>query len=367
MKKLLTTGAFIALAHGANAQGFPPPIQDGLQIGGEVLLTYGNTHYGDNDFLGAAKLNFSGAAPMGDVRATIRGEVNYRTDMDDLPPDFDDTVNVEVALETGIGTFGYSTYHRCAGVGFPWTDGDVGNLGSANIHPWVPPTFRCAGGIGVYFADGGLAADDHFFYKHNIGKFAVNAWYDPDLNFEGEDRSDVDTVDGEPAPSFEADVTYDAGFARFMLGGNDRGDYKAKVTVPVAQTGLELAYEYNKTKAGLEWDGHIVTAMYFAKPGSILRMVRADAWYVENELGDTFDNWMVDVRLGQGDWELGLAYEGQGNFAAEGSYKINDSLSLVAGYDNGFETGDGWSAAFGPATSVPGRGDSYEIGLKMTF
>lgn len=134
-----------------------------------------------------------------------------------------------------------------------------------------------------------------------------------------------------------------------MLGGNDRGDYKGKVTVPVSDSGWELSYEYNKLRGGLDWDGHILTAMYIAKPGGLLRMVRADAWHVENELGESFNNWMIDARFGQGDWELGLAYEGQGNFAAEGAYRVNDNLSLVAGFDSGFDTGDGWSAASDPS------------------
>lgn len=366
MKKLIATGVLISLAQMANAQPVPP-IEDGLHVNGEVLLTYGNTHYGSSDALAAAKLNFTGATDIGSARATVRGEVNLRSDIDSLPSDMDDMLNIEAALETGIGTFGYSTYHRCAGVGFPWTDGDVGNLGSANIHPWVPPTFRCAGGLSVYIPEGGLAADDHFFYRHNVGNLSINAWYDPDLSYDGTGRKGVATVDGEDAPTFEAELAYMMGKTRLMVGANDMGDKKASIMTPVGDTGLNLGYEYNQLNGAVQFDGHILTAMYFPKTPSALRMIRADVWHVENALGATFDNWLIDARFGKGDWELGVAYEGQGNFAVEGAYKIRDNMSIVAGFDSGFDTGDGWSATSGPPTSVAGRDASYEIGIKMTF
>lgn len=367
MKKLLTSFAVLTIGSAVNAQPVPP-IADGFKAGGEVLLTFGNTHYSDSDVLAAGKLTFEGAAPIGDVRATVRGEVNLRSDLQALPSDMDDPYNIDAALETNFGKFGYTTNHRCAGVGFPWTDGDVGNLGSANIHPWVPPTFRCAGGLSVYFGEGGLAADDHFYYSHKIGGFGVNAWYDPDLNYDGVDRTGVANIDGEDSPVWEAEVTYDAKVAQFLAATNDVGDKKLKLSAPVGQTGLNLAYEYNQLNGGLQFEGHILTAMYFGKPGSLLRLARIDVYDVSNELDETFENWMADVRFGQGPWELGLGMDGQGNYAAEGAYKLRDNLSIVAGFDSGFETGDGWSAAAaGPATSIEGRDESYEIGLKLTF
>ena len=371
MKKLLaataiTAAAQMGFAQTAAAQGMPP-IQDGFHTNGEVLLTYGNTHYGDSDILGLGRLNFSGATAVGDMRATVRGELVIRSDADDLPADMDDPLNVELALETAYGTFGYSTYHRCAGVGFPWTDGDVGNLGSANIHPWVPGTYRCAGGIAVYAGEGGLGGDDHFFYRNQLGGLSVNAWYDHDLNYENIDRRGVDTLDGEDAPKFEAEVAYDFGPLRAFAGKNDVGDYKLGFSAPVGQTGVNVSYEYNHLDAATVMTGHVLTAMYMPKNPGILRVIRADAWHVESETGDTYDNWMVDVRFGQGDWELGIGYEGQGNIAVEGAYKVTDNLSLVAGFDNGFDDGDGWSAAYGPPTAVPSREGSYEIGLKMSF
>jgi hypothetical protein len=369
MKHLLSAGALVALASASHAQGFPPPpIQDGFHVNGEVLATYGNTHYGTNDFLVQSKLFFNGATAVGDMRATVRGELVLRTDTDDLPTDMDDVYNLEIALETGaLGTFGYSTYHRCAGVGFPWTDGDVGNLGSANIHPWVPPTYRCAGGLQVYLPQGALDADDHFFYRNQIGGLRINAWYDHDLNYAHTDQSAGITIDGELAPEFELELGYDAKFAMFMLGGNDVGDRKAGIMVPLGQSGFTVGYEYNHLDAATEMTGQIVNVDYRPTSPSILRNVRATYWLVEAAGGASFENWMIDARFGHKDWELGVAYEGQGNFAMEGAYKLRDNLSIVAGYDSGFDTGDGWSGAFGPATSVPGRGDSYEIGVKLTF
>jgi len=366
MKKLVTAGAFVAFAQVGYAQ--EAPIEDGFHTSGEVLFTYGNTHYGPSDLLGLGRLNFSGATTMGSVRATVRGEAILRSDVQDLPPDMDDPLNVEVALETGLGTVGYSTFHRCGGVGFPWTDGDVGNLGSANIYPWWPTTtFRCAGGISVY--DGvGLGADDHFFYRNQIGGLSIKAWYDPDLNYENIDRRGVATVDGEEAPRYEGELAYDAGFARVLVGANDVGDYKFGVSAPVRDTGVSVSYEYDHYDSeALAMNGQTFTAIYVPQNAGIFRSVRADFYHVKDENGGIYDTFTVDTRFGRDNWELGVAIESQGNIAIEGSYKLRDNLSIVAGWDNGFHDGDGWSAKYGPPVTAPGRGDSYEIGVKMTF
>lgn len=367
---LLLSVAVGALALPAVAQDQGPQDPGLLKLSGEVLLTYGNTQYSDNEYLGLARLNAEGRKDFGAVALKYRGELTYRTDMEDLPADMDDPYNVDIGLDMGgFGTLGYSTYHRCAGVGFPWTDGDVGNLGSANMHPWVPSTYRCAGGLDVVAAQGGgIDARDHVYYTNKIGRLSVNAWYDEDLTYGKFDGNETMTFDGELPASFEWELGFDADVARLMIGANDLGDQKAAITVPIPALNMDFTLEKQHKDAETgESDGQIITAVYHPQNMGPLRVIRADAWHVEDALGETYDNWMVDVRLGEGPWELGMAYEGQGNFALEGAYKLRDNVSIVAGYDNGFEDGDGWSAAYGPPTSVPGRDESYEIGIKITF
>ncbi|MBT9386802.1 hypothetical protein KM176_23360 [Pseudooceanicola sp. CBS1P-1] len=365
----------IILAGGLAAAGQPLCAQgsdtsDLLQISGEALATYGNTHYSDSDYFAGLTLKANGQIDLGEARLTYRGELLLRSDHDDLPPDIDDIGNIEVALDmNAFGTFGYSTYNRCTGMGFPWTDGDVGNLGSVNIHPWVAATWRCAGGSDVIVAAGTVIdSNDYFFYHNSVGAVTVDLWWDPDKDYGSYSGANALTINGDEPPSFEGLISWDAGPVVLRAGGTNLGDRTAGLDVPLLDHSLTVSYDYqflnSKPSAAV---GQIFGALWQPEGMGPFRSARITYYLVRPEDDASTHNYIIDIRFGGPKWELGLGADGQGDLAAEGSYHLSKSLSLVAGWDNGFDAGDGWSGAYSPATSVPARGNSYEVGLKYTF
>lgn len=371
MKYLMPAAvAALAFAHAVKAEDANSllglPKSEALTISGEIIATYGNTTYSGKPWTEIMTLKAEGKRDLEGATFHYKGSLYLRSDHHELPIDVNDIADVELSLDLHEwGEFGYSTYTRCTGMGFPWTDGDVGNLGSVNIHPWVPGTWRCVGGTVVILAAGptSVNAADYFFYHNDIGPLRVEAYYDPDLRYGDYSGADTKTLEGDPAPKFEGFLSYSLTSAiSGRLGFTNLGDYSLGATVKVPEIDMEFNYDRQYMAASTPVVGHIINATW--KPDWIPYFKSASFTYFAAE-GDT--NFILDLHFGTEKLALGVAMDGQHNYAAEMEYHVTPSVSLLAGWDSGFKLGDGWSGAYAPSTSVPARGDSYEIGMKVTF
>lgn len=337
-----------------------------FSISGEIIATYGNTTYSKRRWTEIMNLKAEGKRELEGATLRYKGALYLRSDHNSLPIDMNDIGDIEFGVDMHEwGEIGYSTYSRCTGVGFPWTDGDVGNLGSVNIHPWVTATWRCVGGTSILVAAGPKAvnAADYFYYHNDIGKLRVEAYYDPDLRYGDYSGSETTTLEGDPAPKFEGFTSYaftDQFSTRFSF--TNLGDYSFGTTVKVPEIDMEFSYERQYLAATTLRIGDIINATW--KPTNIDYFKSASFTYFKT--GDE-TNFILDVRFGTENWDFGLAMDGQHNYAAETEYHITKSVSAVAGWDSGFKLGNGWSGIYSPSTSVPARGSSYEIGMKFTF
>ena len=272
-------------------------------------------------------------------------------------------------MDFGVyGKLSYSSVNRCNTETGPWLDGDFIRDDSDNIHVAILPRYRCVGGDQLLLATGAVSTDanDYFKYENQFGPIGLQVYYDDGLDygkFSGDDALAVNNPSGPERPAQSEIVLSYGGSVGFVeVSFNDLGDFHFLGIKPLPSD-FSIIAMYSQMDAdvsdnklydiGLFW---APKNLGFFKGGMLIH--EADKNNGITILRADFGNELIDASF---------ALDDQSDFASEVSYHLSDNASILFGYDNGFDTGDGVDERISVAAPAPGRGSSWELGIQFTF
>lgn len=351
------------------------PARAEMTTQGSAYLGYGT--YGadpDTRFLAVGRLTAKGDWQVGDATTfAFKSDLYLRSDHDDLSNIGDDWADIEASLSFGsIGTFGVSTYARCGAMPVPWVTGRVEQQSGVGVHARLGNRFRCIGADNALWADGRPQIYDteaYFFYKNKFGRADVEIYWDPLRQYgpySGDETNSLINMavpgHGDPQPQLEARLSY--AFDNVILGAgfNDQEQSYLRAIVPVKSYDLTLIAETTHQPISANARSSSIAADWRPKNmGALKSVFGLYLW------DSTDENFVLSMKFGDAGWTLGLGADLDGNFGVTGSYEITDKLELVGGFDNGFDTGDGFDYKTFPPPAAAGREGAYEIGLRYRF
>ena len=221
------------------------------------------------------------------------------------------------------------------------------------------------------FNAGPLVVDNNVYlsYEYHNGPFGLEIYYDPFLSYGSWSGDDTHTLvdmtvpgTGDLPAQAEIVMSYATKPAILFAGANDLGDWfgRAVMPIPSAEMAIIYAHQYQNSSSNQHSNAFVVDW----KPKDMGVFKGLFGLYVQDS---TDDNLLISANFGGERWSFGVGADLDGDVAVEGGYKLNDSMELVFGADSGFDTGDGFDFAGFPPPFAAGRGNSYEVGLRMTF
>lgn len=366
MKKTVSTLALamtLALPSFATAE---------VSASGEVYLGYG-----DKDGTGTVS---AGAFLYGDVNVKgdfgAEGGTGYGFSLDfDISIDEDSSPNASAELDDLTvyvdfgegGKLSYTTESRCHAGAVPWIDGDlIGNdtdpRGYADsVHTRIGGKLRCVGYVPVVSSGvvKGVKTDGYFKYENKFGKLKTNLYFDPTQEAEGFAAASTITDMAE----WEIEMDYNFGKVIGRVNYTELEDIGLWAIFPMPKQGLFSFIRYEEqlaaASASYRWT---VFSQWRAKDMGIFK--GGTLVYQTNEANDT--GYVLQANFGDKDWDASIAFDEDGDYAIEGSYKVRDNVKVVAGYDGGCASGACFNQndGFGGAAA---QDATWELGVKMSF
>ncbi|RPE71993.1 hypothetical protein EDD53_1130 [Pacificibacter maritimus] len=352
MTKFLTTCAVAALA-------LPAASFADVTTGGEVYLGYGNLGIQGDGILSEVSTFVAGDHTLDNgFVLEFKAEATLRSHQSEIGGLDDDNIDLSMSLDMqSAGKLSFTTFNES---GYPWATGEIKDRGSYAVFPTVRKAYQPVFDTATI---GGVVTDREmmFKYENRFGKLGFELITDPTRTF-----GSTTDLDDDEIPTSEIKLTYPTEFGIYSIEANDIKDVRAQVVLPLPKAGVTLI-------ANHEWHGESdrtrtrLTGIYRAKNMGAFKGVFLTHGFDQDDNNKT----ILSTNWGGDKWNLKVAADSDGDYALEAGYQITDSLSLLAGYDSGYENtgfiGDGHDPAASPPASAPARDEAFEIGLKLTF
>lgn len=330
-----------------------------VNYAGDIYLGYGNA--GDEEgALAALSYTLSNEQELGNgFKLTYKAGIAARTNQDAVGEIDNDNLDLEFGLDMGAGGKLTVTTFNPHGQK-PWADGEIMDRGSVGVFPAIQPRFDGVGGVKAIVDNGTVVKAEGeaiVKYENHFGKLGVEIKADP-FGVYGP-YSGAETAD---LPDAQIKLTYPTQLGIYSIAANDQNDYLLNFVFPNVAPGLTVIgnlevnnNDWNDTKSE-------VVASYRSENTGLFK--GAFAIYALDSNSDVF---VLSTNWGADNWNLMVGGDSHGDLAVEGSYKVNDRIEVLAGWDNGHDFIEGFNDAFNPPVFAPARDSGFEVGVRMTF